>query len=115
MLVLQGQPAPGDGLPLHPRRSADGRQRVSGGPRARPHHLLARALAALQAHVRLGRGQAHLALPHVVGPHRCLSVCVCGCSKFNANNLNAFIYSTLGKICLQESNMRQVDSATNWT
>lgn len=72
-LLSQGQPPSGDGLPLYPHCSPDINQRVTRGPRPRPCHLLVDPLAAVQADVRLGRGQAHVALSHVVGAHRCAS------------------------------------------
>lgn len=74
LLLSQGQPSSGDGLPLYPHSSPDINQRVTRGPRPRPRHLLVDPLAAVQADVRLGRGQAHVALPHVVGAHRCASL-----------------------------------------
>lgn len=73
LLLSQGQPSSGDGLPLYPHCSPDINQRVTRGPRPRPCHLLVDPLAAVQADVRLGRGQAHVALSHVVGAHRCAS------------------------------------------
>lgn len=71
---VQGQPAPGDGIPLHPRCPTDSNQRVSRGQRARSRHLLADPLVALQAYVRLRCCETHVALSHMVGPHRCVFV-----------------------------------------
>ncbi len=77
LLTAQGQLAPGDGIPLHPCRSTDINQGVQQGQRARSRDLLADPLVALQAHVCLWRGETHIALSHLVGPNRCVRVCLC--------------------------------------
>lgn len=73
-LPAQGQLAFGDGLPLYPCCSSDDNQRVTRDQRARSCDLLADPLVALQAHVCLWCGKTHIALSHMVGPHRCVWV-----------------------------------------
>lgn len=68
--IVQGQLASRDGVPLYPCRSSDINQGDTGSQAPRSCDLLAHSLAALQTHVCLRSGEAHVTLSHVVGPYR---------------------------------------------